>query len=1019
MSLSYLPVRVFRMRVVGFCSAGLGALLLMPVAPRAAAQAQASVQAPSAAATVRGLITDPDGAIIPGATVLLTPAKGNGASVKSGSDGTFRAQVPAGTYTVSISMEGFATYNRPGVKVTAGQSLTLDAKLIVGDQTQVINVVSDAATVSVDPDNAASSTVIKGKDLEALSDDPDELSAELSALAGPAAGPNGGQIYVDGFTGGQLPPKSSIREIRINQNPFSAEYDKLGYGRVEVFTKPGTDKFHGMLSAQGSARQFNTSNPFLGSADNQPDYHTFFLLGSLTGPLTKSSSFSIGGSRRDISENAIINPTAIFSNSPTSTTLCAPGSGNKNLAAYDPTCGSNVYPVAARALLQPQLRSDISPRLDIALGPKNVLTTRYQYEGGNQTNANVGTNSLPSTGATTSNNEHTIQISDTQTISSKMVNETRFEFQRSESTSTPNSTAASVVVSGTFASGGNSTQTADTVLRHIEVQNYTSLALSTHFLRFGGRLRLNHESSTSNGGANGTFTYTSLLDPCTDPSVTNKPSGCAGTPQVVCDPSRSVAGSANYVSSYQCGTPFQYSITNIRTLTVNASQNDVGLYAEDDWKIKPNLTFSYGLRYEAQNVIHSAHDFAPRFSIAYGIPRSGGKPPMTVVRGGFGIFYDRFSLDNIANYIALQAGNLARQTFTVQNVGTGCSPATPGVCNATASGRVTQYTLDPNLRSSYTLLGAFGFDQQLARLGTVSVNYVASRGNHEFLSRLTPTTGFYNYQYQSEGVFREQQLLVNANIRTRSVNFFGFYALSLANSNTSGANFVPTSTNPAVDYGRASFATRSYAVMGGTYNAPYKFNLSPFLIVRSGQFYNITTGTDVNGDSVINDRPAFADPNNVNCRSAASFITPPNNTTSYNEIPINACTGPANYSLNLRLARTFGFGPRTDNPAASGTGGNGDSRGHGNRGGGGGGGGMHGGGGPGGGRGGFGGGNSGQRYNLTFGVQAQNVFNVVPYSTPVSTLTNARFGTFQSIAQRPFSAGNAVRSITLQATFNF
>ena len=93
--------------------------------------------------------------------------------------------------------------------------------------------------------------MIKGKDLDALSDDPDELQSELTALAGPSAGPNGGQIYIDGFTGGQLPPKSSIREIRINQNPFSAQYDKLGYGRIEILTKPGTDKFHGIVMMNG------------------------------------------------------------------------------------------------------------------------------------------------------------------------------------------------------------------------------------------------------------------------------------------------------------------------------------------------------------------------------------------------------------------------------------------------------------------------------------------------------------------------------------------------------------------------------------------------------------------------------------------------------------------------------------------------------------------------------------------------------------------------------------------------
>ena len=112
---------------------------------------------------------------------------------------------------------------------------------------QSVTVTDDSPTVSVEAGGNASAIVIKGKDLDALSDDPDELSNELPALAGPSAGPNGGQIYIDGFTGGQLPPKSAIREIRINQNPFSAEFDRLGYGRIEILTKPGTDKLHGAV----------------------------------------------------------------------------------------------------------------------------------------------------------------------------------------------------------------------------------------------------------------------------------------------------------------------------------------------------------------------------------------------------------------------------------------------------------------------------------------------------------------------------------------------------------------------------------------------------------------------------------------------------------------------------------------------------------------------------------------------------------------------------------------------------
>ena len=103
---------------------------------------------------------------------------------------------------------------------------------------------------STDPTSNGTALVLGEKELAALSDDPDELSDELQAMAGPGGGPNGGQIYVDGFTGGNMPPKSSIREVRINSNPYSTEYDRPGFGRIEIFTKPGSDKIRGQLFFQ-------------------------------------------------------------------------------------------------------------------------------------------------------------------------------------------------------------------------------------------------------------------------------------------------------------------------------------------------------------------------------------------------------------------------------------------------------------------------------------------------------------------------------------------------------------------------------------------------------------------------------------------------------------------------------------------------------------------------------------------------------------------------------------------------
>jgi hypothetical protein len=951
--------------------------------------------------TVHGSVTDPEGAVIPGAIVTLTPASGKALVAQSQGDGTYALRgVPAGTYSVTVTMRGFASFVRLGVKVPPGQAMVLDVKMEIQEQKQEVNVTAQGAQVSVDPDSNASSTVIKGKDLDALSDDPDELSSELTALAGPAAGPNGGQIYVDGFTGGQLPPKSSIREIRINQNPFSAEYDKLGYGRVEVFTKPGTDKYHGNLSVQGGDNAFNTSNPFLGTSNSQPPYHTIFILGSVSGPINRFASFTVGGSHRTIEDNNIVNPSGFYASSATATTPCNPG---------DLSCSYfSTIPEAARAVPHPQTRSDISPRIDLALGEKNTLTVRYQYNVNGQQNVGVGNTNLASVGYDSESTENTVQISDTQILSPKVINETRFEYQRDYSTQAPQSTAPTLSVQGIFAFGGSSQGTQISTMNHIELQNYSSIALAKNFIRFGGRLRTTDESISSNAGSNGTFTYSYLLDPCTDPNPTiTRPSSCA--PNVTTPCSSLNAG----ISSYQCGLPGQYTVTAINKLTVDGRLTDVGLYAEDDWKPKGNLTISYGARFEAQNVINSGHDFAPRVSFAYGIPRGGGKSSITVVRGGYGIFYDRFTL---ANYLTtLQEDGTSQVPSTFINPGAACTPEDPQGCSGTSS-RHQIYTFGSGIRSSYTLQTAIGVDQQLGRAATISVNYLNARGDHQYLSRnffdASDPASAYDFQFQSAGVFRENQLLVNGSARLQKVTVFGFYSFNVADANTSGAGFFPTSnTNTHVDYGRATFAHTSFAVVGGNWQLPYQFTASPFILAQSGTPYNLTSGLDPTGSSIYNARPFFANGDSGNCRVSSDFSA--TQTGDLTPVPINYCLGPANATFNLRFSRVFGFGSRTGAaPAGEGSGGRGGPGGPGAFG--------RGGGGRGPGGRGFGSGaNSGHRYTMTLGAQAFNIFNIVPYGTPTSSLSSPRFGEYTTLAAGPFSSATAVRRITLQAAFNF
>ncbi len=171
------------------------------------------------------------------------------------------AGLPPGGYVVKADYAGFAPFQSQTIALTAGQAKRVDIAMAIQVEQQNVVVTDDSPTVNVEASGNSNSIVLKGKDLDALSDDPDELSNELSALAGPSAGPNGGQIFIDGFSGGQLPPKSAIREIRINQNPFSAEYDRLGYGRIEILTKPGTDKLHGQFFIQGNDKQLQYRQP--------------------------------------------------------------------------------------------------------------------------------------------------------------------------------------------------------------------------------------------------------------------------------------------------------------------------------------------------------------------------------------------------------------------------------------------------------------------------------------------------------------------------------------------------------------------------------------------------------------------------------------------------------------------------------------------------------------------------------------------------------------------------------------
>lgn len=846
-------------------------------------------------ASLSGRVSDPSGAVVPNAAVSLS-GPGGARKTAAGRDGAYSfPNLPIGDYQATASAPQLNMPQPAAISLKPGAN-TLNLQLTVATAVQQVTVSDNSGpAVSTESSNNASATIIKGADLDALSDDPEDLQADLEALAGPSAGPSGGEIFVDGFSGGQLPPKESIREIRINSNPFSPEYDKLGYGRIEIFTKPGTDKFHGSVGYNLGTDVWNSRNPY--AAQKAP-----FLLqeteNSFSGPLTKRSSFTLDFERQAVDNGSITNGVTLDPNS--------------------------FLPVAFSSVLKtPQRHWLVGPHVDYQLNDNNTLALCYLYTRGDIRDAGIGSFDLISRGYHVLNTFDTVQAIETS-IHGNLVNETRFQYFRHGNETNANTVAPEIQVSGAFNGGGASVVMGSDVQNSYELQNYTSILRGAHSWRFGTRLRGYTEDSVSPQNFNGTFTFTGGLAPELD--ANNQPIlDSSGQPVLV--QISSIEQYRRTKLNLPGGGASQFSIGGGNPKT-EVSQFDIGAFVGDDWRLRPNLTLNLGLRYETQTNIHDRRDFAPRIAFAWAPGATGKQAGKTVLRGGFGVFYDRFALANTLT--ADRYNGLVQQQYVVTDPA--FFQAIPSLATLAAN-RTTQTAqeVDSHLRAPYIAQSAFTLERQLPKNSTLALTYTNAHGLHilrsEDINAPMPVTGALPYPGQgpillmtSSGIYNQNQLIANINSKVNpAISLFGYYVLNRAMSNSEGLTTFPGNPyNFAGEYGPAATDVRHRVLLGGTVNMRWNIRLNPLITAQTGAPFNITTGEDNYGTTLFTSRPGFAtDPTIPGVVETAYGLLDPNPTAAEKLVPRNYGRGPGMISVNLRLGKTWGFGPEKNGGGAA------------------------------------------------------------------------------------------------------
>lgn len=835
----------------------------------------ASAAAQGTGATVQGTVRDAQGGILPGAAVVIRNTEtGVSRTMTADESGFYRAAALApGLYEMQVELSGFVRYVRTGLTLTIGQEAVVHVTMQLATVEEAVTVT--AAAPLVETTKSSLGSTISREQLDALPL-PGRNFTALANLTPGVAGVGGGGLntagqlsrnntfLIDGVSndeGGVAGTRGgfsieAVREYAVMANQFPAEFGRASGAMVTIVTRSGTNRVQGRGFVLHRDDSLDAQDPFSkAQGSGKAPFSEQRFGGLLGGPLRRDRThyFASYEGRRLRETNVIT---------------------------------SVLVPVNEREHPQTTDGHQAFGKVDHVFNSANNLSIRYRIDKTEQTGLGIGGLSTRERGRDFTNTSQDVSSNFTSILSNRAVNEFRFQYARlyrwNDVSNYTSKTGYTINrPSGNFGKANNQEQgESQNYWQFIENISYTR---GTHTLKAGVDVQVVRMHVYFLSNKDGTFTFN--VDTPFDPN-----------------------NRATYPTQFtqNVGDPNDYEPNELYSG-----------FIQDSWRVGSRLTLNLGLRYETETAFARAKDvgvkddrdnIAPRLGFAWD-PFGDAR---TAVRGGYGLYFDQAFL-NITGNVTVAANSIG---VTIINPGYP-DPYSGGAVRPEARSRTIA---SPDIETPNTHTFSIGAKRELFGGLALSADFVRTRGYNLFnqfdinypdpVTRIRPNSEFLRInQYETTGNSWYRALLMSLERRgTRGPSFGVSYTLARALRDVEDFGFqAQDQNNRAVERGYAGNHRKHQLVANVTYALPFRFQIGVLAQARSGLPWNITTGTDSNGDTIVNDRPDLADPKG-DPRLASTYNAA--FTGRVGNLPRNYGVGPNFVQIDARVSKFLQLGSR-------------------------------------------------------------------------------------------------------------